>query len=98
MRRVKVNVCVMEEMHRLRTKVVWKLTTTRLSLLCKTHAIIQSLNTRSLPLHAININNDHNLKSSQFICLNETRLKSNDFDIIHSLPHTKKLLITYGVW
>ncbi len=37
-----VNVCVMEEMHQLCTKVVWKLTITRLSLLCKTHTIIQS--------------------------------------------------------
>jgi hypothetical protein len=58
----RVDVCVMEEMHRLHTKVVWKLTIIRLSLLCKTHTIIQSLNTRSLPLHAADIDNDHNLK------------------------------------
>jgi hypothetical protein len=58
----RVDVCVMEEMHRFHTKVVWKSTITRLSLLCKTHTIIQSLNTRSLPLHVVDIDNDHNLK------------------------------------
>jgi hypothetical protein len=76
-------------MHQLRTKAIWKLTIIWLSLLCKTHATIQSLNTRSLPLHATNIDNDHNLKSSHIICFNETKLKFKFFDIIHSLPHTK---------
>jgi hypothetical protein len=85
----KVNVCVMEEMHQLCTKVVWKLTITRLSLLCKTHTIIQSLNTRFLPLHVVDIDINHNLKSSHIICFNETRPKFNFFNIIHSLPHTK---------
>ncbi len=85
----KVNVCVMEEMHKLCTKVVWKLTITRLSLLCKTHTIIQLLNIRSLPLHATDIDNDRNLKSSHIICFNKTRQKFKFFDIIHSLPHTK---------
>jgi hypothetical protein len=86
---LKVDVCVMEEMHQLCTKVVWKLTITRLSLLCKTHTIIQSLNTRSLPLHAAGIDNDHNLKGSHIICFNGTRLKFKFFYIIYSLLHTK---------
>jgi hypothetical protein len=76
-------------MQHLCTKVVWKLTITRLSLLCKTHTIIQLLNNRSLPLHAPDIDNDHNLKSSHIICFNKTRPKFKFFDIVHSLPHTK---------
>jgi exonuclease III len=63
----------------------------------QSHTIIQSLNTRSLSLHFQNIETDHNMQTSHILCLNETKVKSqNESSHQHSNHSKYKSIVTYG--
>ncbi len=61
------------------------------------HTIIQSLNTRFLLLHFQNIEMNHNLQTSHILCLNETKVKTqNKSSHQYSNRSKYKSIVTYG--
>ncbi len=93
----KVDKYISNEMHRLKTTTQWQLCVPYLQPFKQTHTIIQSLNTRSLSLHFQNIEMDHNLQTSHILCLNETKVKTQNKSSHQYSNHSKyKSIVTYG--
>jgi hypothetical protein len=92
----KVDKCISNEMQRLKTTIQSQLCVPYLQPFGKTHTIIQSLNTRCLSLHFQNIETDHNLQTSHILCLNETKVKTQDKSSHQYSNHSKyKSIATY---
>jgi hypothetical protein len=82
-------------MQGLKTTTQWQLCVPYLQPSRKTHAIIQSLNTRFLLLHFQNIEMNHNLQS-HILCLNETKVKiQNKSSYQYSNDSKYKSIVTY---
>jgi hypothetical protein len=85
----KVDKCVSNEMQHFKTTSQWQLCVPYLQPFKKTHTIIQSLNTRSLSLHFQDIEMDHNLQTSHILCLNETKVKTQNKSSLQYSNHSK---------
>jgi hypothetical protein len=79
-----------------KTTTQWQLCVPYLQPFRQTHTIIQSLNTRSLSLHFQNIETNHNLQTYHILCLNETKVKTQNKSSHQYSNHSKyKKIITY---
>ncbi len=93
----KVDKCISNEMQHLKQTTQWQLCVPYLHPFKQTHIIIQSLNTRSLLLCFQNIETNHNLQKFHILCLNETKVKTQNKSSHQYSNHSKyKSIVTYG--
>jgi len=85
-------------MQYLKTIAQWQLCVPYLQPFRQTHTIILSLNTRSLSLHFQNIETYYNLQTSHILCLNETKVKTQNKSSHQYLNHSKyNSIVIYGI-
>ncbi len=79
-----------------KTTTQWQLCVPYLQPFRQTLTIIQSLNTRSLSFHFQNIETNHNLHTYHILCLNETKIKTQNKSSHQYSNHSKyKKIVTY---
>jgi hypothetical protein len=88
-KKISVDVMVKEETNKLETKAKYELSLSILKNFQSLYLIIQFLSTRSLNQHYHDIISNPNLQASHILCLNETQIKSMEFECIVALTNQK---------